>query len=310
MTNKPGFDLKEIYLVMVTFFPQHNTLVNIGRLFRLWPQLQMVVVDNSGYAAGSSAQSFFDELTNQYPEIRIIRNQNNLGIATALNQGADYAIQSGCNWLVTLDQDTELDTAYFSALNAAMQTMPQDRPIAMIGVNYYNLVMSRPGHAICEQGASYLAVSDVITSGSLVSLAAFKSLGGFLDKFFIDMVDTEFCLRARQQGYRIFFLQRPLMKHALGYKESISLLGFRFNFSAHVPFRRYFIVRNTIYLIRQYCRFDCGWSLSMLFVYLPKVLVKALLTGRRSESLYRMACGLRDGLLGDFSHNPNPGKDG
>ena len=296
-------DYEQLCVLIVTFFPEEKTLQNIRRMEECWPELQIVVVDNTIPSGQASEPKLFQELSFHHPKVHTIRNQANFGIATAMNQGAEYAIRQGLRWMVTLDQDTELDPDYFSELDNVLKTRASDVPTAVIGVNYHNLVTGKPGEPILNSGRCH-EVRDVITSGSLVSLDAYRSIGGFLDKLFIDMVDTEYCFRARKAGFAILFISRPLMRHALGLKETVCWLGRSFTFSTHPPFRHYFIFRNTIFMVKEYFWSDFSWSLKMICKYLPKVFIKAMLGRTRQESIGRIVCGIRDGLLSDFGHNP------
>lgn len=292
-------DYEQICVLIVTFFPDECTLKNIRRIEELWPALQIVVVDNTTTTEASCDQDFFNSLCQYHPRVFTIRNHVNLGIATALNQGAEYAIQRGFQWLVTLDQDTEVDSDYFFEVNKILCNFSIPSRIAVIGVNYHNLVAGKVGEPI-KNDTEFAEVKDVISSGSLVSLTVFRKIGGFSDKLFIDMVDTEYCFRARRHGYNILFVNKPLIWHSLGFKETFSLVGFSLNFANHSPFRHYFIFRNTIYMVKQYMGSDFVWGIKMVCKYLPKVFLKALLGKARRESLKNIIHGIRDGVISSF----------
>ena len=295
--------IKDVCLVMVTFFPSAKTFSNISHIAKCWPELQVSLVDNTNSPNDQGTQSFFSRLLLEYPAIHILRNNRNLGIAAALNQGAEYANSHAFQWRLTVDQDTKLDPAYFSEINRLMEYYPGNKPIAVVGVNYCNLTtgkLARPRvakNSLCEAKA-------VITSGSLVSIRSWIDIGGYCEPLFIDMVDTEYCFRARQKGCAVVFVNTPLMQHEIGFRGKIGLGGYDVFFFLLSPFRQYYIFRNMIYMIKHYCGYDLCWSIKMLFVEIPKLLCKAILGRRRKKSLHNILRGIRDGVNSNFAHNP------
>ena len=43
---------------------------------------------------------------------KVIRNQQNLGIAVSLNRGIKYAIETKCEWAFTFDEDSRVSDAF------------------------------------------------------------------------------------------------------------------------------------------------------------------------------------------------------
>ena len=295
--------IADICLIMVTYFPREKTLSNIAHLSTTWTDLELVVVDNSLCSRSPDTEAFFAELLKTHPRAHVIRNNFNAGIAAALNQGARYAISRGYRWMVTLDQDTRLDPNYFLEINKVLEFCPKDKPIGLLGVNYMNTTSEKMGEVVSDERPFYEAMT-VITSGSFCSLEAYQVIGGFIEKLFIDMVDTEYCFRARRNGFSIVFANKSLMSHSIGFKKKVRLFGHVIKFSSHAPYRNYFIFRNTIYMLKEHFFTDFFWSLSMICKYLPKVVLKAMWTGPRMDSLNYIACGIRDGVMSDFSNNP------
>ena len=150
----------------------------------------------------------------------------------------------------------------------------------------------------------FVEITDVITSGCLMSIEAFENVGGFCDKLFIDMVDCEYCFRLRQHGYKVLIYTKPLMNHSLGNLQVIEIFGKKIKLFNHSPFRRYFIFRNTIYMLKKYFLFDMQWCIRVIALnYLPKLFIKAcLLEKRRKENFVWIIKGIRDGLLSRFDN--------
>jgi rhamnosyltransferase len=89
-----------------------------------------------------------------------------------------------------------------------------------------------------------------IASGSLIKREALEALGAFREDFFIDYVDTEFCMRAIDQGWQIIAVKDAVLHHELGAKTQHS---FGVITSNHAPMRRYTIYRNRIRMWKAYC---------------------------------------------------------
>jgi rhamnosyltransferase len=86
---------------MITYNPETITIENIHKL--LFQSEKIVIVDN-----GSSNEVIYEVIrTFQNDErVEIILNEDNLGIAAALNIGVRRAIEMEYAWLATFDQDS------------------------------------------------------------------------------------------------------------------------------------------------------------------------------------------------------------
>jgi rhamnosyltransferase len=63
---------------------------------------KLIIIDNGSKDVEGWEQSILQE----FPEIHIIKNEENAGIARALNQIFAYAKQEGYDWVLILDQDS------------------------------------------------------------------------------------------------------------------------------------------------------------------------------------------------------------
>ena len=55
----------------------------------------------------------------------------------------------------------------------------------------------------------------VMTSGNLLNIAAHKKVGGFDEKYFIDCVDWEYCLKLNTMNYQVLTLNDIELNHSL-----------------------------------------------------------------------------------------------
>jgi rhamnosyltransferase len=250
--------INKICAIIISYNPDKSIKDNINAI--LLQVDEVVIVDN-----GSNARSriYIEALKEK---ITIIYNEKNLGIATALNVGTRYAIDAGYQWAVTFDQDSLAAPDMIVNLIDALNNCENAEKIAFIGPNIKDpnypytewkwLCSSRNSSFLfkrrsCSKGIIN-DVTMVITSGALTNLEMIKVLGPFRDDLFIDYVDTEYCLRALTKGYRIIVCCKALLYHRLGDRKEEKILGYSFRPTFHQPFRRYYIARNRIFILKEY----------------------------------------------------------
>lgn len=280
--------------VVVAYFPSASQTQALSGWLPVFDML--IVVDNTPASATSAVLALNDLASHE--RVRVIRNRHNLGIAAALNIGVQTAQGLGFRWVATFDQDSRPSSAVADFFHRFLQSGLSKEKVGVLGVNYINANNGRPGVMLGPAPAELAEVRTVITSGSLLNLQCYEMIGGFCEKYFIDMVDTEYCYRARKNGYVILVSSQPLMEHSVGTLQKIRLLGREVAFSQHSPLRQYYIFRNTLYMVKQYWTFDFGGCLQLLAIYLPKVWIKGVCLGaHKISSLKMMSKGIYEGLF-------------
>ena len=181
-----------------------------------------------------------------------IDNGGNKGIATALNIGAQRAISDGASWLLTMDQDSYFVEKALSSLIAAVKFSPKVNYIGIYSPFHFTvnvrIVSDSTGQPSAANG-NLISVDTVMTSGNIINLAAYQDVGGFLDKYFIDCVDHEYCLALKRKGYTIMVLTSSVLVHNLGDIEYVKWFGHKIYYTNHSATRRYYITRNRLDLV-------------------------------------------------------------
>lgn len=175
--------------------------------------------------------------------IQLFQNTSNKGIAYALNKICCEAKEKNYKWVVTLDQDSVCPSNLVSQLSSHIST----KNVALI----CPLIQDRNMSKIGIKQVAVEEVKQCITSGSMVSLEDWKSIGGFDESMFIDGVDFDYCYRLRISGKKIIRDNRVILLHELGNIEVKKFLVWNVIVKNHAPFRKYYIARNTIYLARK-----------------------------------------------------------
>lgn len=184
-----------------------------------------------------------------------VPNMDNLGIARALNQAAELAIADKFDWLLTMDQDSVITHDVFDKLVEYIKT--NDCKKVGIVSPYHDVDTNYPKEPVEVEDRI-----EVMTSGNLLNLSIYKKIGGFKDWLFIDDVDIEYCFHLKREGYLIKRLNNVIMEHHLGNTVTYKFFKKKFIVSNHNAMRRYYMVRNVLYLndmykdlFPDYCRF-------------------------------------------------------
>lgn len=217
---------------------------------------EVVCVDN-----GSDNFKQIEQLLSlKYPEIVVIQNKMNLGIAKALNQMFEYAKENGYEWVLTLDQDSvcpdNLIKSYrevVSGLNKFDDSfMVQDEQMRQENEDLKHVgilcpqTVDRNFDSGTDHQEKYTLVDRCITSASLTSLKTWEKVGGFWEDLFIDFVDHDFCAKCKEHGIKILQLNDVQILHELGNGVHHNFLGRRVTALNHSPMRKYYMVRNWI----------------------------------------------------------------
>ena len=95
-------------------------------------------------------------------------------------------------------------------------------------------------------------VVEVMTSGNIINLTAYKKIGGYKDWLFIDGIDFDYCMNLNVNGYKVRRLNYCELEHELGDIKVIHLLKRDFVCSNHNYIRRYYMARNNHYIYDMY----------------------------------------------------------
>jgi rhamnosyltransferase len=285
---------RTICAVIVTYFPDLDFFKRLETVVAQVPQA--VIVDNGSSA---SCVELLDRIANRF-SIHLVLNPLNQGLASGLNAGVRWAASQGFQWALTLDQDTTVAPDMVETLAALVNCYPSPGRLAVVGSNFRDKVNG----AIFREPVSTAigfpgrAMASVLTSGSLISVPVFQSLGGFRDDFFIDCIDHEYCLRARSRGYHVVLTSKPVMEHGIGHLTAHRLLWRKVNTSNHSPLRRYFTFRNMVIVTREYFLKEPGWIVYALWGLAKSLILIFLFETDRITKLKFILRGCLDGALG------------
>ena len=219
--------------VVVLFNPSEDNLANINNYINTIDKLY--VIDNS------------EDRINRLEStdiIEYIKLNDNKGIAYALNVGAKRAIDSNYKYLLTLDQDSKITDDIINKMKDYLLNNNNEK-IGLISP-YHDINTDEEKKGDIEERI------EVMTSGNIINLDAYQEIGGYKDWLFIDCVDFDYCMNLNRHGYKVLRLNNVIMKHELGNLKVHKLFGKEYDCYNHNPMRRYYMVRNTLYINQMY----------------------------------------------------------
>jgi rhamnosyltransferase len=226
----------------------------------------------------------------------------NSGIAHGQNVGVVEALAAGADILLFFDQDTKVEAGLFSSLVRSLSPgIPEivsplcvddasnsAEPAAR--VNRYGF-STKVHHA---DALTRYPVDIVISSGTAATREVFSIAGTFDEAFFIDFVDTEWCLRCRSKNIPIYVVPSAVMRHNIGSRHV--RLG-PFTILVHSSTRCYYQIRNCFLLFRR-SHVPLVWALRQLVSVIFSRILLLFFVKPRSSYLKSYLFGVRDGLKG------------
>lgn len=233
----------------------------------------------------------------------VAKQRENLGLGAAYNLAAEWARARGASHLLLLDQDSVPAPAMVAALAAAFC---RPGPVAAAGPLWrdsrtgedgFFVRLTRRGVRKYRPAAGEIAAVDfLISSGSLIALPALADIGPFDEQLFIDHVDTDWALRARAKGYRLYGVAAARLDHRPG-EAILPIYGSSRGRKIFLqpPVRNHYLVRNSITLWRRpYAPLPWVWHDLRRTVLL--MLFYALFVPPRWQRVRQMARAIRDAL--------------
>lgn len=177
-------------------------------------------------------------------EITLIKNDDNYGIARALNQLIDASKQD-FEWVLTLDQDSVIQDGLLDQYKQYLDAPKVGMICCDIKDRNYSLKQE-------EKQQDYEYVTKCITSGTLTNIKACLACGGFDNDLFIDMVDDDICYSMAEKDYKILKANYVGLLHEIGKSTYHKAGDFEFVVNNHSALRKYYISRNSVYMIRKH----------------------------------------------------------
>jgi len=288
---------------VVTVMPNWNGKADtLECLYSLTQQnyrnLEIVVVDNG------SQDGSVEAISEQFPKVTLICNQENLGTAVAENMGMTYALEQEADYIGILNNDTIFDPNMFREL---VRVAEADVRVAVAGpkvyhydqpnmiwaagavINFTEVVGRMRGYNQKDRGQYDLPDDvDYIPSCALVAKASAVREVGLLDPvYFAYFDDPDWCWRMHQHGYLIRYVPTAIMWHKVSRTAG-----------SYSPQACYALGVNAVMFMKKYAN-SCQWAKWFAFAVLslPFLFVVRAFQGE-AKSAWAKALGIRDGFRG------------
>lgn len=145
-----------------------------------------------------------------FSSVEYISENENKGIAYALNEIMACAKKDGYSWVVTMDQDSVIPDGLVDGYAKHIKKNSN------IGIICPQVIDKRRIYSVAEKDNGEVYVDFCITSAACTSVEAWEKCGKFDEWLFIDLVDNDFCKRLTLSGYKILKLNQWVLDQEFG----------------------------------------------------------------------------------------------
>jgi GT2 family glycosyltransferase len=211
-----------VSIILLNWNQPHFTVACLHSLNKVtYPNFDVLVVDN-GSVDDSLAQ--FEALKPELKfKLELLANGQNLGFAEGNNVGIRHAIKQGVDYVLLLNNDTEVDPDFIQPLVRVAESDPK---IGITGPKIYyfdepKLIWSAGGLFTESGWTQQLGVNqpdlpefnelkavDYVTGcAMLVKREAIEKAGMLDARFFIYYEETDWCARVAKAGFTIWYVR-------------------------------------------------------------------------------------------------------
>ncbi len=182
-----------------------------------------IVLDNH------SQDGSVEAIRSSYSDVEVIPLERNLGYAGNNNIGILAALEESANWVFVMNEDTVLSEDCLANLINAGESDPR---IGILGPMVYHfdephIIQSAGGKLDRDWNAHHLAQNEpdhgqyqdpyevdwISGCGILVRRSVIEQVGMLDERFFYYYEETEWCLRAKKQGWTIWVVPSAKLWH-------------------------------------------------------------------------------------------------
>lgn len=235
-----------------------------------YPNARLIVVDAASHDGSP------DEIARRCPQARLIRCDENVGIARGNNLGVAYCQEQGFDYTLFVNNDTTQEPDFLRTLIEAADertmTVPRilyahdPRLISTHAGDFdWDLGLFRNTYHGKPDGPATRQRRELQTASFCCLLAptrVFDDVGALDERFFMYYEETDFLRRALERGYRLLYVPEAVVYH----RESASSGG-----GWMTPFKHYYATRNRLYLVRKHARSRARYALFTLYFWTTRL---------------------------------------
>lgn len=213
-----------------------NTRVRLRQCLRALHALPCGIDRETAVIDNGSTDGSADVVAMEFPKVRLLRNPENRGFAKAVNRGIR---ETRAPFVLLLNSDAELRPGALEALAGYLRDHPEAAAAGAQletprGVRQHSFdVFPSPATELLNKGllrrlfpsrfpsrlqerTEPFPVDSVVGACVLIRRAALESVGPLDERFFVFFEETDWCLRAQRQGWRIVVVPEARAVHDQG----------------------------------------------------------------------------------------------
>jgi len=183
-----------------------------------YPNMKVYLVDNA------SDDGSVEMTIERFPQTTVIKMPQNLGYCMAYNLAMPRAFADGCEWVIWANNDVRIEANCLGELARIARSASK---IGVLGPAFLAWESNEPNYymvgnhpyaidAMKSKSSEPIDVEWVEGSFIMVSRQCFESVGPLDPYLFFYWEETDFCRRARYQGWRVVLVPSALARHYAG----------------------------------------------------------------------------------------------
>lgn len=246
----------------------------------------LFLIDNSE----KKIEKEFDIFIN-HSNVTYISFKQNKGLAFAQNKGLKEAISRNFETVSLFDQDSFIRSANYIRLVEEFTNSKYDIMCPLVRSKNNPLKIEEslklnfigwPIPLIIDESKTLHRADVVIASGLTCNLKVFEEVGFFKEDYFIDYLDIEWCLRARNKEKKIVVNSSFTLLHSIGIDQENYII---FNPQTHAPERTFYQFRNNLSLFKE-SHIPIVYCIHELLANLVNLIFKLIFKKNRTKHLF------------------------
>jgi hypothetical protein len=191
----------------------------------VYPSYSILVIDNG--STGNDAEIIKEEFGDS---VCLIKEEKNLGFAGGCNVGIRWALSTGANYVLLLNNDTVVDSNFLVELANVAQN---DKQIGIVGPKVYqyeqpNRIATAGGKVNLWTGSTPLIGAREIDAGKfdcirevdfvsgcalLIKEETIRKIGLLDEKYFAYYEETDWCTKAKKACFKVVYVPKAKIWH-------------------------------------------------------------------------------------------------
>lgn len=289
----------KVCIILVNYKSANLSIECVNSILQItYQNYEIIIVDNN------SQDDSIDKLKKKYnTKVHIVESKENLGFSGGNRLGVDKALTLGAEYILLLNNDTEVDKNFLGELvkyaNSETVTVPK--------ILYYDkqkVLWYGGGQIIVRKGKmQHLGIGETDCSKAnekpvscdfatgcccLIHRNIIEEIGLFDESFFMYYEDADFCIRLKYARKKILYVPTSKIWH----KVSSSSGG------EMSPLSIYYMERNRMHLLRKHWRLFTPFGI--LYVLITRIIKYVFLFLKRDQMLKYYLAGFHDFFKGSL----------